>query len=455
MNDERRSGEILVVEDDHVALKNLRRILERAGHAVQAVAGGDKACVLLETQPFDLVLTDLIMEPIDGLELLSRVRAMQVTPPVQVIILTAYASIPTAIRAMKKGAFHYLQKPYKTEEVLHLVDLALEKRWLMSQVDLLEQRADADLAAPLGISPDIRGVRHKIRQLGETDVNVMITGASGTGKELVARAIHKASSRRAACFMAINCASFTDELLANELFGHERDAFTGATSRKVGLLEAANGGTVFFDEVGDMPLHMQAKLMRVIQEREVIRVGGSKPVAIDVRIISATNKDLKRAVQHGSFRADLYYRLTVVPIHISPLSKRREDIPLLARHFLERFNQRSGKEILGFSREVMDLLLHYEFPGNVRELENMVEGGAAMCRSEVIEVDNLPMDIKELQVMAARANPAHIKTLEEVEREYVESVLTLTGHNKSKTARLLGIDRTSLYRKLKRRQLID
>jgi len=444
---------VLIVEDDPVALKNLSRILGKQGYEVEVAPDGERACRLLETKPFDLVLTDLVMEPVDGLMVLSRAREQD--PETQVIVVTGHASVSSAIAAMQQGAFHYLQKPFHPDEVRHLAGLALEKRRLRTRIDDLERRATDATSRILGHSAGIRAVRRAIRQVAETDSNVVITGESGTGKELVARAIHGLSRRRSRRFLPINCGSFTEELLANELFGHEKDAFTGATTSRSGLLEAADGGTIFFDEVGDMPLTMQAKLLRVIQERELIRVGGSRPIAIDVRILSATNKDLKLAMNHGSFRQDLYYRLNVVPVHVPPLSERAEDIPILVKHFLNRFNQRTGSAFVGFSSGAMKLLCSYRYPGNVRELENIVEHSASLSRSEVIGVTALPDDLKELEVYAAPARRSRPQTLKEMERKHIEDVLTQCGHNKSKAAELLGINRVSLYRKLKNAQVKD
>jgi len=278
-------------------------------------------------------------------------------------------------------------------------------------------------------------------------------GESGTGKELVARAIHQASQRSDKGFFPVNCAAFTDELLANELFGHEKDAYTGATTAKPGILEHANGGTLFLDEVGDMPLTMQSKLLRVIQERELVRVGGVKPIPIDIRLVAATNRDLKKAMRMGTFREDLYYRLNVVPMHLPSLKERKEDIPLLANFFLKRFNQRAHREIIGFSREAMALLTHYSYPGNIRELENIVERAVALVVGEMIEVDDIPEDLREIEVFTIQKNQSQIQSLAELERDYIQWVLDQCHHNKSQAAKLLGINRVSLYRKLKKSQL--
>jgi DNA-binding NtrC family response regulator len=444
---------ILVVEDEAISLRTLRNLLRKDGHEVETAGGGEEAFRCLDAGPVDLVLTDLVMAPVDGLAVLAR--AKEKDPESQVIVMTGYASVATAIEAMKKGAFHYLQKPFRTDEVRHLVRLALEKRRLRTEVADLKQQAEMNESRILGNSPQIVTVRRLIRQIAETDSNVVITGASGTGKELVAAAIHHLSRRAARKFLPINCASFTEDLLANELFGHEKDAFTGATSARCGLLEAADGGTIFFDEVGDMPLTMQAKLLRVIQERELIRVGGSDPIRIDVRIISATNKDLKLAMKHGNFREDLYYRLNVVPIEMPSLAERKEDIPLLARYFLTRFNRRADTRFLGFSPQALQLLCAYNYPGNIRELENIVERMASLSRAEIIDTDALPDDLRELDVYSLGPGTPRLRTLREVEEDHIREVLARCQHNKTRAAEILGINRVSLYRKLKRTQITD
>jgi DNA-binding NtrC family response regulator len=307
----------------------------------------------------------------------------------------------------------------------------------------------------VGQSPAIITLKKIIPQIASTDSNILITGESGTGKELVARAIHQLSPRVEKRFLAINCGSFTEDLLANELFGHEREAYTGATSGRPGLLESAAGGTIFFDEVGDMPLSMQAKLLRVIQEGELFRVGGVRPISIDVRIIGATNKDLKKAIRTGLFREDLYYRLNVVPLHLPSLAERKEDIPLLTNHFLKKVVTRSHKMLLGFTAEALELMRRYDYPGNVRELENIVERCAAFTSEDRIRPEDLPPDIKEMDVFSFHKESHPFRTLEELEKEYIHWVMTKAGKNKSRAARILGIDRVSLYRKLKKYEIVE
>jgi DNA-binding NtrC family response regulator len=361
--------------------------------------------------------------------------------------------VDVAVEAIKKKAFHYIEKPLRPKMVRHLVSQAMEKRRLKGRIQLLEKQVSREDVQMIGKSSAILKITRLIRQVAMSDTSVLIMGESGTGKELVARAIHQASQRSDKGFFPVNCAAFADELLANELFGHEKDAYTGATTAKPGILEHAHGGTLFLDEVGDMPLTMQSKLLRVIQERELVRVGGVKPIPIDIRLVAATNRDLKKAMRLGTFREDLYYRLNVVPMHLPSLKERKEDIPLLANFFLKRFNQRAHREIIGFSREAMALLTHYSYPGNIRELENIVERAVALVVGEMIEVDDIPEDLREIEVFTVPKSQSQIQSLADLERDYIQWVLDQCHHNKSQAAKLLGINRVSLYRKLKKSQL--
>ncbi len=449
------AGRLLIVDDDAVGLKNMARFLRRRGHETTIAAGGREALAKIRKNCFDLILTDLVMEEVDGIEVLSH--AKRDSPDTEVIILTGYAAVSSAIEAMKKGAYHYLQKPLRLDELDCVVANALEKVRLRHEIRRLacEKGGPWGVEQIVGQSPAILTLKKLIPQIASTDSSILITGESGTGKELVARAVHQLSPRAAGRFLAINCGSFTEDLLANELFGHEREAFTGATSARAGLLESADGGTIFFDEVGDMPLSMQAKLLRVIQERELIRVGGVRPVSVDVRIIGATNKDLKKAIQVGLFRQDLYYRLNVVPLHLPSLAERKEDVPLLAHHFLKRVVARSNRMLLGFTPEALEPMRRYGYPGNVRELENIVERCAAFAAGDRIRTEDLPPDIKEMDVLSFHKETHPFRTLEELEKEYIHWVMAKTGKNKSRTARILGIDRVSLYRKLKKYQIVD
>lgn len=446
---------ILVVDDDGIARKNLVRLLAKDGYRVSGAKSGATALSLLSDKVVDLVLTDLVMEEMDGLELLSKVKAR--CADVEVIVITGYASISTAIEAVKRGAYHYLEKPFRTEDVRHVVRQAIERRRLRKQVLDLERQVAANPSEPvlIGQSRKMLEVVSLLKQVAQADCNVLLAGASGTGKELAASLIHYHSRRSTGRFLAINCGAFTEDLLANELFGHEKDAFTGATTARPGLLESASGGTLLLDEVGDMPLSMQVKLLRAIQEQEVIRVGGNEPLPIDVRIIAATNQDLKKAVNAGLFRQDLYYRLHVVSIVMPPLKERKEDIPHLANCFLQRAANRSAKEIRGFSDEAMALLTGYDFPGNVRELENIVERAVAIANQDIIQTWDLPPDLSEMDVFPFAQPDSCMKTLREIQRAYIQWVLDRVGRNKTKAAEILGIDRASLWRHLKRQEIDD
>ncbi len=443
-------GRILVIDDEPLTLKNLRRILEKAGHKVSTFASPLSALKRLEEEPCDLIISDIRMPYLDGMELLNR--AKRLVPGIEVILVTGYASLDGAVEATKKGAFHYLAKPFTPDQVRSLVSQALAEKFLKEKSSRPLDKGENNPPLPVIIGKSLSMVRVEavIRQIAPTDCNVLIMGESGTGKELVARSIHAYSARARGPFVAFNCGALTEELVANELFGHEKEAFTGASSRRPGLLEAANGGTLFLDEIGDMPLSTQVKLLRVIQEREVLRVGGTTPAPLDIRIIAATAKDLKAAVTEKVFRQDLYFRLNVVNIALPSLAERREDVPLLAYHILDKCRQRARKSIRAISGEAMALLKDYTFPGNVRELENILERAVAMCRDEIIHVSDLPPDLSELTLYSYRRPGEKILSLEELEQDYIRHVLDLTGGVRNRAAEILGIDRASLWRKMKR-----
>ena len=440
---------ILVVDDEPIARENLVHILIKAGHRAEAAAGGDEALSLLAGEAFDLVLTDLRMPGMDGMELLAAVKRR--SPDTEVIVVTGHAAVETAVAAMRLGAFTYVAKPILVEEVLAQVGKALEKNAMRRELARLRQSADpaSGLSRLIGRSDSMEALRQSIVQVARLECNVLITGETGTGKELVARTIHDMSPRSKGRFMAVNCGAFSEELISNELFGHEREAFTGAGARRKGLIEAASGGTLFLDEIGELPLTMQVKLLRVLQERTFLRVGGTEEMPMDARVLSATNKDLKKESESGGFRQDLFYRLDVITVHVPPLSERREDIPELARHFLAKHADAAGRN-LQLSPEVLDRLLLYEYPGNVRELENIVQKALAVCEGEIIEPVHLLADLRDQRVRPTRGARQHWPTLEEHEKSYVRDVLEEVEGNKSKAARVLGIDRVSLWRKLKR-----
>lgn len=448
---------ILVVEDDDMARQNLEHILQREGYKTVPASSGEQAVSLIEKKEFDLILTDLKMKKVDGLHVLNKARLEQ--PHTEVIMITAYATVDTAVEAMRHGAFHYIPKPFKIDLVRKLVrEALLKKRLFLENVKLkqtLSEIQEKDRPLIVGSSDPIRKVTQLIQQVAPTDSSVLIIGETGVGKELAARTIHNLSLRKDEKFMAFNCGAFTEELLANELFGHEKDAFTGATSQKAGLIESADKGTVFLDEIGDMPLNMQIKLLRVIEERELLRVGGTTPVPVDVRFLAATARDLKQESDAGRFRFDLYYRLNVVTVRLPPLAERVEDIPLLALHFLNQKSERVGKQVKEIDPEAMDLLRRYTWPGNVRELENIIERSVILAKDTIIKVQDLPDDLLELSVQTFRRSGPRLPTLEEQEINYIKWVLEQTAWNKTKTAEILDIDRVSLWRKLKRYGIED
>ncbi|UJX42957.1 sigma-54 dependent transcriptional regulator [Desulfovibrio sp. JY] len=444
-----KRARVLVVDDEPIARENLVHILTKAGHRASAAEDGREALALLAGEPFDLVLTDLRMPGMDGMELLTAIKRR--APETEVIVVTGHAAVETAVTAMRLGAFTYVSKPIHVEEVLAQIAKALEKTAMRRELTRLRQNADpaSGLSRLIGGSDSMEALRQSIIQVARLECNVLITGETGTGKELVARTIHDLSPRSKGRFMAVNCGAFSEELISNELFGHEREAFTGAGARRKGLIEAAAGGTLFLDEIGELPLSMQVKLLRVLQERTFLRVGGTEEAPMDARVLSATNKDLKKESDTGAFRQDLFYRLDVITVHVPPLSERREDIPELARHFLAKHAAASGRNVQ-LSPEVLDKLLLYEYPGNVRELENIVQKALAVSEGEVIESAHLLADLRDERIRPTRGARRDWPSLEEHEKSYIRDVLEEVEGNKSKAARILGIDRVSLWRKVKR-----
>lgn len=449
-------AKILVVDDEEIARDNLKHILTRPGWTVTAVASGADALQAMENQVFDVVLTDLKMKGVDGLQVLERTRHAH--PSTEVIVITGHGSIPSAIDAMKKGAYHYISKPLKIDEVRITVEKALEKTRLHTELRALKDEYATMVEMPfiVGKSPQIQNIMDLVRQIAPTDCSVLLTGETGTGKELVARAIHSYSRRAHGRFMAFNCAAFNEDLLVNELFGHEKGAYTGAGARKTGLLEATSGGTIFLDEIGEMPLSMQVKLLRVIQEKKLLRLGGIKDVSIDIRIVAATNRDLKSAVETGGFRKDLYFRLNVVEINMPRLAERKDDIPLLATYFLQKFARLHGKAIDSFTDEAMAALKAFTYEGNVRELENVIERAVALSASGAIRLKDLPDTFQSFGPRPVMSDtPNGPLSLEDMEKEHIRTVLASVGGNKTRAAGILNIPRVSLWRKLKRFGLDD
>lgn len=444
---------ILVADDDATHREVLRTLLEEWGYAVREAVDGEHAVALCREQPFDLVLMDVRMPKKSGLEALKEIKVHN--PAVPVLIMTAFSEVAAAVEAIKSGAYDYLTKPLDFEK------LKVVLRNVFAHVGLIRENAtlSRSLAATeaqtgmVGRSESMRALWEMVRTIAPTDATVLITGESGTGKELVAKAVHAASRRARGPFVAVNCAALTESLLASELFGHEKGAFTGADKKHEGHFLKADGGTIFLDEIGEMPLSMQVKLLRVIQEREVLSVGGNKAVPVDVRIIAATNRDLAKEVAAGTFRQDLYYRLNVVTLALPPLRERADDIPLLAQHFMACFADKNNKKIKGFTPGAMDRLVRYAWPGNVRELENVIERASILLLGEHISERELPERFAASQGDALTdALTTDCPTLEDVERAVILKTLKRFGGNKTEAAKALGITRKTLHAKLSKYQ---
>lgn len=441
---------MLIVDDEKITLRNLMHAMKKEGYEIIGTNSGANALKHLDEQEFDIVLTDVRMEKVDGMQILKRCR--QLYPDSEVIMMTGYATLQTAVGAIRQGAYDYISKPFKLDEVRKVIKEALEKIRLKKENAQLREQIGKYEGKVKIVTKDanMQRILDTARQIAPTDCNVLVSGESGTGKELFARYVHFNSRRAEGPFFAINCGAFTEELLSNELYGHEKGAFTGATGEKKGLIEMASGGTLFLDEITEMPSSMQVKLLRVIQEKELLRIGATKPVTVDVRFIAATNRDVQDAIKSSNFRQDLYFRLNVVSLHIPPLSERKDDIPLLSYYFLKKYAALMKKGINEISQEVISVLMNYDFPGNVRELENIIERGVALLNGDTIDVAHLPEDLKELSIRTFRKKEGKISSLEEQEEAYIMWVLKEVGGNKSVAAQILGIDRVSLWRKLKK-----
>ena len=442
---------ILLIDDEKIALLNLTHVLEQEGYRVTACLDGESGLQAMQKTPFDLVLTDLRMPGIDGMEVLQHIKAT--TPDVPLIKITGHASLDSAVDAMKAGAYHYIAKPFRLAEAREVVRGALELGRIRSENSELKERID-QLAGQTTIITQDLGMQRLLetsRQIAGTDCSVVIHGESGTGKELLARYIHQKSQRAEESFIAFNCGALHEDIAASELFGHEKGAFTGALSSKIGLFEAADGGTLFLDEVAELPLLMQVKLLRVLQERELMRVGSVNPIDINVRIIAASNRDLKKAVDDGKMRDDLYFRLNVVTLTLPPLRERRDDIPLLAYYFLRKCSVMMKRDVKEISTDAMQRLMDYDFPGNIRELSNFIERGVALTQDDTLDVQHLPQSLGALTVRVFKPEMAATPTtLEEQEAEHILNVLKMADGNRTQAARMLGIDRVSLWRKLKK-----
>ena len=440
----KKRTKILVVDDEAIIRESLHDWLSDAGYQVFTAENGPQALEILEKERLGIVIADLVMPEMDGIELMKK--AKEILPNLGVIIITAYGSIPTATAAMREGAYDYIEKPFCPERVELLIEKMLEHQGLieenLSLQEKLEERYRFDNI--IAKSPKMQRVIELIKTVAKSNATVLITGDTGTGKELVARAVHSQSYRRSKPFIAVSCAALPESLLESELFGHEKGSFTGAYAQKKGKFEIANRGSLFLDEIGEMSANIQVHLLRVLEEKEFTRVGGNELIKVDVRVISATSKDLKETVANGEFREDIYYRLNVVTIELPPLRERREDILLLAHHFLKKFAGENQKEITGFAPDATDFLLKYEWPGNVRELENAIERAVILAKNPSIEVTDLPQE----NLLAAGSTPQE-EVLKEVERNHILKILTKSLGNYSQAARILGISRMSLYNKVR------
>jgi DNA-binding NtrC family response regulator len=452
---------ILIVDDEAFIRENLERILAEDGYRPFSTESGAEAVKKVSEEDVDLVLLDLNLAGKSGLDVLRELK--EVDPEVLVIIITGYGTVESAVEALKMGAYDYMKKPFKADAIRLIVKLALETQSLRREVRHLRRDAkDKDLldsADMVGSSPALLQVYRQIREVSKHETaTVLITGESGTGKELVARGIHNLSPRKERPFVEINCGSLPFNLLETELFGHERGAFTDAKNRKIGLFEESNGGTIFLDEIGEMDMNLQVKLLRVLEDRKIRRLGGNRNIDIDARVIAATNRNLKEAIEDKTFREDLYYRLNVFPIHISPLRDRREDIPPLLDYFIKRFSREFNKRIREISRDALDLLMRYHWPGNVRELRNVVERICIMHNAEVIKPDFLPSEIwgeaPRREAPCSYDIPPEGIMLEEmigeIEKDLIEKAVRITGGNVAKPARLLNVPRGTLRYKLEK-----
>jgi DNA-binding NtrC family response regulator len=445
---------ILVVDDEESMCKFMEIMLKKEGYSVATTQDPESAIQRIKAENYDLVIADLMMPQMNGLELLSRVKS--VDAGVDFIVMTAFASVDSAIEALKKGAFDYITKPFKVDEIKIAVKKSLEQKSITRENIRLKQelQSEFDFNRFLGNSPEIIKLKETAKKIARSDSTVLIEGESGTGKELIARAIHYHSARSGKPFITINCAALPENLLESELFGHVKGSFTGAIKDKDGLIKVADGGTFFLDEVGMTSLAIQAKLLRVLEEKEVTPVGETVPLKVDVRLIAATNADLEQEVKQGNFRADLYYRLHVIPITLPPLRNRKDDIKLLSSYFVKQYCQKMKMDEKTLSDEAMGVLVSYRWPGNVRELENSIEHAVLLSRGTQITLADLPQKLREEEkIDLVSEEKTSVPSLETVEKSYIFWVLTQTGWQKGKAASILGIDSSTLYRKIEKYRL--
>lgn len=441
---------ILVVDDEQIIRDSISFILKKEGYVIEEAANGKIAFDKLTAQPFDVVITDIEMPVMKGIELLEKV--MQVSPQTLVLIITAYGSLETAIAALRAGASDYILKPIEFDELLVKLKRLLQMKSLMVENQLLRREIQRDVEATpiVGQSPAMKRVFETIMTVAGTDSTVLVTGKSGTGKELVARSIHYNSLRRERPFVAVNCGAIPETLIESELFGHKRGSFTGAVADKIGYFKAAEGGTLFLDEVSEMPVNLQVKLLRAIEQREVIPVGTSTPLSIDIRFIASTNRELQKEVDAGRFREDLYYRLNIVEVHLPPLSERKEDIPLLVDHFIAKYRSELKKNVKGIDAEVMRTLMSHTWKGEVRELSNIIERAVIFSKGEFVTLGDLPDLFRSAsRVEFSDDNKPLQQAMNELERSYIERVLRKHNFDKEHTASVLGISLPTLYRRIK------
>ncbi|TMH83863.1 MAG: sigma-54-dependent Fis family transcriptional regulator [Betaproteobacteria bacterium] len=444
------STSILVVDDERAIQDTLAWCLRTDGHEVRTAGSGEEALAIMADQGFDLIISDIIMPGLSGVDLLRKARALQ--PRTPVVLITAFATVETAVEALREGASDYVMKPLKFDDLRHRVQGLLGHRPAFRESALPHHSVECGVPdrGLLGGSAAMLAVRAQVAKIGPAASNVLITGESGTGKELVARAIHAASPRRGQPFVPINCGAIPESLLESELFGHMKGAFTSAVQASPGLFAAADPGTVFLDEIGEMPVHMQVKLLRVIEEKQVWAVGSTKPLRIDIRVIASTNRDLDKEVEAGRFRGDLFYRLNVVHIALPPLREHREDIPLLADHFIREFNLKLGRQVQGIDRDALRALIAYPWKGNVRELEHVIESAMILSDCEILTVGDLPRCVVGESVPR---NDSLRELNRQSERGHIMTVLAQTQFDKREAARILGISLASLYRKLGERRI--
>jgi two-component system, NtrC family, response regulator AtoC len=448
MSDHNRRTRILVVDDEEIVRESMGAWLAKDGYTVGTAEDGPSALETLRRETTQVLLVDLKMPGMDGLQVLVEARKLQ--PELSVVIMTAYATVDTAVQAMKDGAYDYLVKPFDPEELSQMMRKIVAQQSLARENAVLRKlvRREYRFRDLLSKSPAMQAVFDLAKTAARSPSTILVLGESGTGKELLARAIHAESPRQAARFVAVSCAALTETLLESELFGYEKGAFTGAAGQRQGKIESAHGGTLFLDEIGDISPKLQMDLLRVLEERRFCRVGGNDSIAVDVRVIAATNRDLARAVREGRFREDLYYRLNVIPITLPPLRERREDIPLLVQHFIERLDAELSRKVEGLSSEALERLLAHDWPGNVRELRNVLERAVVVATGHLIELKDLGFAASASAPGVSSGGP--LRPLEEVEHEHIEMVLHATQGNVSQAARILGIDRVTLYNKMKK-----